>query len=104
MFKVSKKTLQQHVKYVQSLLSIVSFELILQSILQLLLLNSSKYSETLVSDNTFVFDDREKYIGLSARKIWLGYIFSSLFTQHKVPKGYIFTTVLHKDKSNPDHL
>ena len=31
----------------------------------------------------------------------LGYMLSSLFTQHKVAKGYIFTTALQKDKSNP---
>ena len=29
-----------------------------------------------------------------------GYMFSSLFTHHKVVKGYIFTTALQKDKSN----
>ena len=28
-------------------------------------------------------------------------MFSSLFTQHKIVKGYIFTTGLPKDKSNP---
>ena len=30
-----------------------------------------------------------------------GYMFSSLFNQHKVAKGYIFTTALQKDESNP---
>ena len=31
-------------------------------------------------------------------------MFSSLFTQHKVAKGQIFTTLLQKDKSNPVHV
>ena len=30
-----------------------------------------------------------------------GYMFSSLLNQHKVANGYIFTTALQKDKSNP---
>ena len=30
----------------------------------------------------------------------MGYIFSTLFTQHKFAKGYIFTTTLQKDKLN----
>ena len=34
----------------------------------------------------------------------LGYMFSSLFTQLKVAKGYIFTMALQKDKPNPDFL
>ena len=32
----------------------------------------------------------------------LGYMFSPLFTQHKVAKGQIFTTTLQKDKSYLD--
>ena len=32
----------------------------------------------------------------------VGYVFSSLFAQHKVANGYIFTTALAKDKSNPE--
>ena len=34
---------------------------------------------------------------------FLGYMFSSLFTQNKVAKGQLFPTTLQKDKSNPDH-
>ena len=66
--------------------SIVNSEHILQFILLLLLLNSNKYSETIASDNKFVFNNCEKYIVPKAEKILLGYIFSSLFTQHKVPE------------------
>ena len=33
---------------------------------------------------------------------FLGYMFSSLITEHKVVKGYMFMTALQKDKSNPD--
>ena len=33
----------------------------------------------------------------------LGYMFSSLFTQHKVGKGKIFMTALQKDRLNPDN-
>ena len=32
----------------------------------------------------------------------LGYMFSSLFTQHKVGKAKIFMTALQKDRLNPD--
>ena len=31
----------------------------------------------------------------------LGYMFSSLFTQHKVAKGKLFMTALPKDNLNP---
>ena len=34
----------------------------------------------------------------------LGYMFSSLFTQHKVANGQIFTTSLQKDKSKSVHV
>ena len=50
----------------------------------------------LVSDNKFI---------LSCLMGWenlVGYVFSSLFAQHKVANGYIFTTALAKDKSNPE--
>ena len=33
----------------------------------------------------------------------VGYMFSSLFTQYKVAKEYIFTKAIQKDKSNPVH-
>ena len=49
--------------------SIVNFEHILQFILLLLLLNSNKYSKTLVLDK-FVFSNCEKYIVLLAGKIF----------------------------------
>ena len=41
----------------------------------------------------------EKYVALWAGKICQT-MFSSLFTQYKVAKGYIFTTALQKDKPN----
>ena len=34
----------------------------------------------------------------------LDYMFSSLFTQHKFAKGYIFTRAHQKDNSNPNCL
>ena len=34
----------------------------------------------------------------------LGFMFSCLFTQYKVVKGEIFTTVLQKHKLNPAHI
>ena len=34
--------------------------------------------------------------------ILFGYMFSSLFAQHKIMKRKIFRTALQKDKSNPD--
>ena len=49
--------------------SIVNFEHVLQFILLLLLLNSNKYSKTLVSDKV-VFSNCEKYIVLLAGKIF----------------------------------
>ena len=52
--------------------------------------------ETMVSDNNFFFSNCEKYMGWGNL---FGYMFSSLFTQHKVAKG--FTTAFQKDKSNP---
>ena len=33
----------------------------------------------------------------------LGYMFSALFTQHKVAKWQIYMTALQKDKSNPGY-
>ena len=57
-------------------------------------------SETLVSENKFVFSNWKKHIVLSAGEILFGYMFSSLFTQHKVPKRIIFMTVFQKDNLN----
>ena len=57
--------------------SLVNFKHILQFILLLLLLNSNKYSKTLVS-NKVVFNNCEKYIVLLAGKIFIeqyGFIF-----------------------------
>ena len=80
MFKVSKKQwknasnmLKVNNKYTRSTsgVSIVSFEHILQFILQLLLLNSNKYSKTLVSDNKVVFNNCYKYLVLLAGRIFV---------------------------------
>ena len=70
MFKVNNKDTRT-----TSGASIVNFEHILQFILLV-------HSKTTVSDNNFFFNNCEKYIVLLAGKILLGYMFSSLFTQH----------------------
>ena len=70
MFKVNNKDTRT-----TSGVNIVNFEHIFKFILLSLLLNSYKYSETLVSDSKFVFNNCEKYIVLSAGKILLGYMF-----------------------------
>ena len=88
MFKVSKKhwnntsnMFEVNNKYTRTTtgVSVVNFEHILEFILLLLLLNSSKYSKTLGSDNKNVFSNCEKYMVLLARKFLLSYMFSSLF-------------------------
>ena len=46
--------------------------------------------DTVVSDNKLFFSNFDKYVVLWARMDWdnfLGHMFSSLFTQHKVTKG-----------------
>ena len=63
--------------------SIVNFEYILQFILLLLLLNSNKYSKTLVSDKT-VFNNCEKYIVLPARKIFVELRFPLIQVKSKI--------------------
>ena len=64
-----------------------------------------------VLDKKFVFSNCKKYIvEMGWENLWwenmgwenlLGYMFSALFTQHKVAKGQIFTTALRKDILNP---
>ena len=56
-----------------------------------------------VSDNNF-FSVTVRNILSYEWKILLGFMFSSLFTEHKVAKEYIFKTAFQKDKSEPDSL
>ena len=58
-----------------SCVSIVNLEHILQFILLLLLLNSNKYSKTLVSDNKVVFNNCQKYIVLLLWKFFELHVF-----------------------------
>ena len=54
-----------------------------------------------VSDNNFFSVNAEIYCTVGWQNL-LGFIFSSLFTQCKVEKGYIFIIELQSDKSNND--
>ena len=86
MFKVNNKYTRT-----TSGVSNVNFEHILQFILLLLLLNSSKYSKTLVSDNKVVFNNCEKYLVLLTGKVFVElhvFIFIHKHSQKLTP--YLF--------------
>ena len=85
--------------------SIVIFEHVSHFILLLVLLSLSKLMpvgpEKLQFQTVNLFSVAVRNILSYGLGKFVGYIFSCLFIQYKVAKGYIFTTVLQKNKSNP---
>ena len=114
MFKVSKKTHQNNMSNVLKVnnkdtrttsgASIVNAEHISQFIViiaEFEQINAGWAQETIVPDNKFILSNCGKHCPMGWENL-LGSMFLSLFTQHKVAKGYFFTTALPKDKSKPE--